>query len=89
MSLTSTTWHRTQAAPIGVLTAATAVRRTVGGHGKTDNHQETRSTAMSTIIEMQARHQIQERVARASARASGDAGDGARVPGDAAGAEGP
>jgi hypothetical protein len=67
MSLTSTTWHRTQAAPIGVLTAATAVRRTVGGHGKTDNHQETRSTAMSTIIEMQARHQIQERVARASA----------------------
>jgi hypothetical protein len=68
VSLTSTTWHSTQASPIGVLRAATAVRRTVGGHGKTDNHQETRSTAMTnTMIEMQARHQIQERVAQASA----------------------
>ena len=68
MSLASTTWHSAYAAPIGRLKAATAVRRGVGGHDQTEQHQETRSTAMSnTLIEMQARHQIQERVSRASA----------------------
>ena len=68
MSLRTTTWHTTHAAPAGVLRTAKAVGRTVGGHDQTENHQEKRSTAMSnTLIEMQARHQIQERLSRASA----------------------